>query len=236
VPQEISSNLTHVDMLDERVGHATASTLRLCRHSVTALEAGVRRAHILTPSSGDLLRELYTCDGAGTLISRDMYDSVRPAEDGDVMGILDLIQPLIDKGILVSRSHLQLQAELDNAYVQVRDDVPVACGMLIPYGLDHAEISCLAVNPRYRGKGRGDIMLTYLERVAVTSGIHNVFVLSTQTMQWFQERGFNEVDLESLPESRQAIYNHRRGSKVYMKHLRSLRDVDAEEHFLGQKL
>ena len=87
------------------------------------------------------------------------------------MGILDLIQPLIDKGILVSRSHLQLQAELDNAYVQVRDDVPVACGMLIPYGLDHAEISCLAVNPRYRGKGRGDIMLTYLERVAVSFGL-----------------------------------------------------------------
>ena len=75
-----------------------------------------------------------------------------------------------------------------------------------------------------------------IPRSQVTSGIHNVFVLSTQTMQWFQERGFNEVDLESLPESRQAIYNHQRGSKVYMKHLRSLRDVDAEEHFLGQKL
>ena len=71
-----------------------------------ALEAGVRRAHLLTPQSGDLLRELYTCDGAGTLISRDMYDSVRPAEDSDVVGILDLIQPLIDKGACQLRTSI----------------------------------------------------------------------------------------------------------------------------------
>ena len=38
----------------------------------TPLQAGVLRAHIIAPVSGDLLRELYTCDGAGTLICRDM--------------------------------------------------------------------------------------------------------------------------------------------------------------------
>lgn len=51
---------------------ATASLINLCRLSVTGLQAGVLRAHIIAPVSGDLLRELYTCDGAGTLICRDM--------------------------------------------------------------------------------------------------------------------------------------------------------------------
>lgn len=92
--------------------------------------------------------------------------------------------------------------------------MPVACGLLIPFGPDHAEISCLAVKSKYRGKGRGDLMLTYLERMSLNMGIQNVFVLSTQTMQWFTERGFVEVPVDSLPEQRRAIYNWERRSKV----------------------
>ena len=50
-------------------------------------------------------------------------------------------------------------------------------------------------------------------------------------MQWFMERAFSEVALNELPERRVAIYNHERGSKIYMKNLLSTREVDAEELF-----
>jgi amino-acid N-acetyltransferase len=74
-------------------------------------------------------------------------------------------------------------------------------------------------------------MLGYLERVAVLSGITSVFVLSTRTMQWFVERGFGECSVSDLPETRQALYNWQRKSKVYRKELAGTREIDAEELF-----
>jgi N-acetylglutamate synthase-like GNAT family acetyltransferase len=50
-------------------------------------------------------------------------------------------------------------------------------------------------------------------------------------MQWFLERGFNEVAVEALPPERVEIYNWKRKSKIYMKKLKTARDLDAEELF-----
>jgi amino-acid N-acetyltransferase len=58
-------------------------------------------------------------------------------------------------------------------------------------------------------------------------GVSRLFVLSTRTMQWFEERGFILSDPKILPITRK--YNKDRGSKVYIKQLGSQRDVDAEE-------
>ena len=74
-------------------------------------------------------------------------------------------------------------------------------------------------------------MLGYLERLCVHRGASVVFVLSTQTMEWFVERGFDEVPVEMLPPSRQATYNKARASKIYMKKIDSVRDLDASELF-----
>lgn len=45
-------------------------------------------------------------------------------------------------------------------------------------------------------------MLSYLERVAIASSVKHVFVLSTRTMQWFVERGFQEAEVSDLPAER----------------------------------
>ena len=42
-------------------------------YCVDALERGVTRAHLVPPVPGALLQELYTLDGTGTLISRDLH-------------------------------------------------------------------------------------------------------------------------------------------------------------------
>jgi amino-acid N-acetyltransferase len=52
-----------------------------------------------------------------------------------------------------------------------------------------------------------------------------------RTMQWFLERGFEEVPIEALPDERRSIYNWRRKSKIYLKNLQTPRDLDAEELF-----
>ena len=67
--------------------------------------------------------------------------------------------------------------------------------------------------------GRGERILAFAEKRAKEKGFKMLFVLSTQTTQWFVERGFVETDVTKLPADKQALYNHQRRSKVYSKSL-----------------
>jgi amino-acid N-acetyltransferase len=196
-----------------------------------ALQNGVKRVHLISPENGALLQELYTRDGAGTMVSGDLYDGILGATVRDVTAIHDLITPLVEKGTLVERTKATLERDIDQYHVYTRDGLIVACGQLKMFENGYAEIGCLVVNPSYRAKGRGDAMLGYLERLCVQNGASIVFVLSTQTMEWFIERGFDQVSVDMLPPSRQATYNHVRASKIYMKRITSVRDLDASELF-----
>ena len=210
-------------------------TLIKVGYSMVALEKGVKRAHILAPENGALVQELYTRDGCGTLISRDIYEGIRRADVNDVSGIYDLIDPLVKSGTLVERPKSTLEKEAKSYYVYTRDNLVVATGQLKRYEGGFAEIGCLVVSKDYRRGGRGDAMLGYLERLALQSGATKVFVLSTQTMEWFVERGFREVPVGSLPPSRQSVYNQKRKSKIYMKEINGDRDLDAAELWWSNK-
>jgi len=208
---------------------ATVETLLKAGWAVSALDRGVKRAHILAPTNGALLQELYTRDGSGTLISRDLYEGIRPANVNDVAGVYDLINPLVKAGTLVPRPRDVMERDIRSYYVYTRDNLIVACGQLKRFEGGFAEIGCLVVSRDYRSQGRGDAILGYLERLCLQCGANKVFVLSTQTMEWFVERGFAEVGVNQLPPSRRAVYNYSRRSKIYMKHIDGDRDLDAQE-------
>lgn len=210
-----------------------ASVLSLCGHCVAALEQGVTRAHLVPPVGGALLKELYTLDGIGTLLSRDLYDGIRRAVPEDTPGIIELIGPLEQQGVLVQRPRGALAREVHAGffYVFTRDSAILGCAMLRRYSATSAELGCLVVSPQYRRQGTGDALLCFLERTAVAAGVEQLFVLSTNTMQWFMERDFDEVPLSALPPERQALYNPQRNSKIYSKVLGSSRRIDAEELF-----
>jgi amino-acid N-acetyltransferase len=207
---------------------ALGAFIRVIGRCVYALNGGVKRAHIISAASqGALLKELYTRDGAGMLISRDMYEDLRPANEGDVRSIMEILKPLEEEGILIARSREDLLRDLAHCFVMSRDGSILACGMLKAYSPTHGEVACLAVHPKFRKEGRGELLLAYLERRAVLMGLTHLFVLSTRTMQWFEERGFEPADPGVLPETRS--YDKTRNSKVYLKALGSQRDVEAEE-------
>ena len=73
------------------------------------------------------------------------------------------------------------------------------------------------MNPFYRDGGRGERILGFAEKRAKEKGFKTLFVLSTQTTQWFVERGFVESDVSKLPQEKQALYNYSRRSKIYSK-------------------
>lgn len=197
-------------------------TQRILRSAVRVCSNGVRRVHVVSRhTDGAILQELFTRDGIGTMVSADLYEGTRPANIEDVAGILELISPLEQQGILVRRSREKLEMEIDHFIVVERDGMIIGCAAYYPYEQSKAaELACLAVRPGYQGSGRGDALLQYLEQKARQTGNDQLFVLSTQSMHWFQERGFEQGKIDDLPMSRQVLYNFQRKSKVFFKSLK----------------
>jgi amino-acid N-acetyltransferase len=186
-----------------------------------ACRAGVARVHLLERHDQDaLLKELFTRDGAGTLISAETYEGLREAGIDDVGGILELIAPLECSGMLVPRSREQLELEIDRFRVIERDGMIIACAALYPFPKDAVgELACLAVHPDYRNGGRGDTLLRQMEAQARALGLQRLFVLTTHTAHWFVERGFVQGDLAALPVRRRDLYNYQRNAKIFLKDL-----------------
>lgn len=186
-----------------------------------ACRAGVSRVHLLERRDEDaLLKELFTRDGAGTLISAETYEGVREADIDDVGGILALIAPLERGGVLVPRSREQLELEIDRFQVIERDGMIIACAALYPFPAEAVgELACLAVHPDYRNGGRGDTLLRRMEAQAQALGLRRLFVLTTHTAHWFVERGFVQGELAALPVRRRDLYNYQRNAKIFLKDL-----------------
>lgn len=196
--------------------------------SVAALDNGVRRAHLLNRFlDGVLLMEVFHRDGVGLMISRDLYEGFRRARLSDLNSLREIIKPLEEQGILKPRSRRKLEQDIGEFVVIERDGMIIACLSLSQMEDDPtwAELGCLAVHHDYRKLGKGDAMLGFTERMAYNMGVRNLFILSTQSFEWFRERGFSESDICDLPLSRQARYDKTRKSKVFLKVLEGSRAV-----------
>ncbi len=189
--------------------------------AVRAVEGGTGRAHLLDRhQDGALLLELFTRDGVGTLISRQPFETLRPATLEDIAGILELIEPLEREGILVKRSREKLEMELEDYCVIERDGLVIGCAALHPFPEGKmGELACLVLHPDYRGENRGRRLLEYVEHRARALGLQRLFVLTTRTSHWFLEQGFKPGKFTELPQERRRRYDDRRNSKVLFKWL-----------------
>lgn len=191
------------------------------RCAVRSCRAGVARAHLVDSRiDGSLLLELFTRDGSGTMISATPYDQMRTATVDDVAGVLELIAPLEEQGILVRRSREKLELEIRHFTVLVRDQSIIGCAALYPYAQEAiGELACLVVHPDYRNAGHADELLSAVTRQAKHTDLKELFVFTTQASHWFMERGFVEARLDDLPLERQELYNYQRNSKIFTKEL-----------------
>lgn len=195
------------------------SNLNALNAAITACQNGVPRCHLISYQiDGALLSELFTRDGCGTLVDQGDFEHVRQANIDDVTGISALIRPLEEQGALVQRSQDTLAEHYANFTVIERDGLIIACAALYPFAEEKtAELACLAVHPSYRHGGRGDTLLEHLEVQAKNLQLNSLFVLTTRTAHWFQERGFEPCTVKQLPEQKAALYNFQRNSKVFRK-------------------
>ncbi|TCM64338.1 N-acetylglutamate synthase [Acinetobacter calcoaceticus] len=212
--------------LDQHIAKYKDSNPEIALYLHTAKAAslkGVHRVHLISYAyDGALIEELFTRDGIGTMITDAHYEDVRMANIHDVGGLINLLRPLEEQGILVYRSRERLENEIEQFAVIERDGMILACAALYPFPnasdqMVSAEIACVAVHPSYRKSNRGSQILNFLENKARQQGIQQLFVLTTRTAHWFIEHGFHQTNVDELPEARQALYNFQRNSMVFKK-------------------
>ena len=155
----------------------------------------------------DVLRLAVNCVNDAPWIAPPVPDAGAPtgaamqAGIDDVGGILELIEPMEQAGVLVKRSRELLEQEIERFCVVERDGTVIACAALYPFTHEAiAEVACVAVHPGYRDAGRGDTLLQFIEARSREQGMTALFVLSTRTAHWFRERGFQTASVERLPQ------------------------------------
>ncbi|MCL2345377.1 MAG: amino-acid N-acetyltransferase [Desulfobulbus sp.] len=185
-----------------------------------ATRAGVGRVHLIGyAQDGALLRELFTHDGIGTVITRESLENIREAKPDDIAALIALIEPMEEEGILVHRPRELLEREIGHFSIMLHDNIIVGCAALYPHAEDEAELACLAVSPEHREWGYGEQLMKRIERRAKKLGIKRLCVLTTRTEHWFVERGYRLGAVDDLPAKKRDMYNYQRRSKVLFKNL-----------------
>lgn len=204
--------------LDHHPGLPNTVSLPL-KAAIQSSNAGVGRIHLIDRrTDGALLLELFTRNGIGTLVSEAPFEDIRSATLDDIGGILELIKPLEQQGILAKRTREKIEMEIADYIVIERDGLIIGCTALHAHRHGHfGAIACLAVHPDYRGGARGNRMMEHAYRKAKKLGLKKLYVLSTQTAHWFIERGFQPTDFNHLPEPLKILYNPERNSKILVR-------------------
>ncbi|HNY30477.1 MAG TPA: amino-acid N-acetyltransferase [Fibrobacteria bacterium] len=189
-----------------------------------ALEAcrkGVRRTHILDgQEDGALLREIFSQDGQGTMVFANEYDHIRRAEVRDVPDILRIQEPYVAQGVLLPRTAEQIEARIGDYVVHEADGFIQGSAALHPFPDGSAEVAAVAVAEHVRRFGVGRKIVQFLLQKAVRMGYDKVFLLTTQTSDWFAELGFERGDLSDLPADKASTYDLRRRSLVFVRTIR----------------
>ncbi len=194
------------------------ASIELVTLALQALNGGVERVHVVQGGrDGILLQEVFSSSGQGTMFYLNAYDDIHPAQAADVPELLRIMQPYVDAGVLVQRTGEDIARELEYYAVCKIDDTLQGCGALKPFGKSAAELYALVVDSAHAGRGIGGKIVSYLLRNARQAGIKRVFLLTTQTSDFFMRLGFREAAVSSLPPERRKAWSRARNSRVLVR-------------------
>ncbi|WP_203758470.1 amino-acid N-acetyltransferase [Cellulomonas chitinilytica] len=123
-----------------------------------------------------------------------MTIQVRPAVPADVRAIRGLVQPYADQRILLAKEWVGYYEAVQEFLVAVAEDgTVVGCGALHVMWDDLAEIRTLAVDPAYRGRRVGHLLLAALLERGRELGLRRVFCLTFE-VAFFTSHGFEVIE------------------------------------------
>lgn len=211
------------DFVKKKRGTIDAGLLSKLDHAARACRQGVPRVHLLNGLRDEaLLSEVFSQEGIGTMIYSNEYQQIRRVFKKDVRAVMTLIRQSVDSEELVRRTRTDILAHLDDYWVLEIDRNLVGCVAIHHYPEQHvAELACLYVHKNHEGQGYGRKLMAFAEQLAAEKGAKQLLALSTQTFNYFQQKGgYSEVTADALPLERRRKYEASgRKSKVLIKAL-----------------
>ncbi|MFT4220167.1 MAG: amino-acid N-acetyltransferase [Microbacterium sp.] len=123
---------------------------------------------------------------------QDAY-TVRPAVTADVPGILALLEPYVDRRILLGKDLVVLYESVQQFLVaEDREGRLIGCGALHVMWEDIGEIRTLIVADDWLHHGVGRALVEALEVEASTLGLRRLFCLTFE-VDFFARRGFEPI-------------------------------------------
>lgn len=176
---------------------------------------GVTRAHVLDGDiDGVIPAEIFSDLGSGTMIYRNNYGSFRSMTREDIPAVLSLMNPFVERGILLPRTGEELEQAAHEFVVYEIDGGLRACAALHSYPENMGEIAGVAVDEAYAHMGIGPKIMELLIERGKSAGFSSIFVLTTQTADWFEKFGFKSADITRLPAKRREKWDSKRGSRM----------------------
>lgn len=201
---------------DSNKNQNSKNILSMLELSRKAVLDGVTRVHILNGSlEGTLPCEIFSDFGSGTMVYSSNYGKIRAMRREDISCVLSVMRPFIKKEILLPRTEKQLESEYNNYVVYELDGAIRACAALHIYDRTQAEIAAVAVDESCSHIGIGPKIIHYLIEKAKSINLRSIFIMTTQTADWFEKQGFIPDDISTLPEERRKVWNPERGSKLF---------------------
>ena len=213
---EISKNSTEPLVVFKDKQTVSCETIfTLLKLAKTACNEGVDRVHIINGSiDGTVPCEIFSDLGSGTMIYTNNYGKIRQMTRDDISEVITLMQPFVNQGILLQRTKEQLDNQYQNYIVYELDGAIRACSALIPYPDGQMEIAAVAVDKTCSNIGIGPKMIKFLVKQAKEMKASGLFLLTTQTSDWFENLGFIPSEVSTLPQQRKEKWTPERGSKV----------------------
>ncbi len=118
---------------------------------------------------------------------------VRRARTADVRGMIALIEPYVEKRILLGKERVTLFEDIQEFRVaELPDGALIGCGALHVIWEDLGEIRTIAVAEDWRHHGVGHALLAHLEDDARELGLSRLFCLTFET-GFFGGHGFEPI-------------------------------------------
>jgi amino-acid N-acetyltransferase len=217
-PDNIISQLTEPQaksFLELNKKHEKSHLYEIVSLAYRACQAGIERVHVIDGrEDGMLLKEIFSNRGLGTMIYADPHENIRRATDADIPDMLKIMRPFVKENVLIPRRRDDLETRIADYALYEVDGTLHACGALHVFPDKSGEIASIAVDKMYANYGIGKKLVTFLLEKAADVKLEKVFLLTTQTADWFLEHGFTEGNIDDLPLEKKAAYNKARNSLV----------------------
>ncbi|TAJ47876.1 MAG: amino-acid N-acetyltransferase [Herbiconiux sp.] len=116
--------------------------------------------------------------------------TVRRARTSDIPGIQQMVEPLVQRRILLGKDAVVFYEAVQEFKVAVDDrGAIIGCGALHVFWEDLGEVRTLAVSDAWLGQGVGRMLLAALEEEARELGLSRLFCLTFE-VPFFERNGF----------------------------------------------